>query len=276
VIVAVAQKWVDHRPEVDPLTGAVRTDPRTSGASAADQAALEWALRAAEAWDGEVLVVSAGPADADAMLREALAAGAARAVRVDLPAGARSDDVAAGLAPVVAAAGLVLCGDWSLDRGSGSVPAFLAARLGAAQALGCTALDIDPNRPGEVRAVRRLDGGRRERLVVRLPGVVSVEGGTIRLRRASLDMVLRARRAAVEDAAPARLAHEPPPAPVRRRPYRPRARALPPPPGLDARERILALTGALTERNPPQLLVLDPAAAADRILEQLRTWGYLG
>ena len=276
MIVAVAQKWVDHRPEVDPLTGAVRTDPRTSGASAADQSALEWALRAAEAWGRQLLVASAGPPDADAMLREALAAGADRAVRVDLPAGASSEDVAAGLASVVAGAALVLCGDWSLDRGSGSVPAFLAGRLGAAQALGCTALDLDRSRPGQVRAVRRLDGGRRECLVVPPPGVVSVEGGTARLRRAPLDGVLRARRAVVEVVAPARLGHEPPAEPVRRRPYRPRARALPPPPSeLDARQRILTLTGALAERHPPQLLVLDPAAAADRIVEQLRTWGYL-
>jgi hypothetical protein len=51
---------------------------------------------------------------------------------------------------------------------------------------------------------------------------------------------------------------------------------LPPPPAdLSARERILALTGALTEREPPQLLVLEPDAAADRILDQLRAWGYV-
>ena len=43
-------KWVDRRPEVDPLTGAVHTDARTSGPSDADEAALEWALRIGEAW----------------------------------------------------------------------------------------------------------------------------------------------------------------------------------------------------------------------------------
>ena len=39
-------------------------------------------------------------------------------------------------------AGLVLCGDLSADRGSGSVPAFLAAHLGAAQALGLVAVEL--------------------------------------------------------------------------------------------------------------------------------------
>jgi electron transfer flavoprotein beta subunit len=50
---------------------------------------------------------------------------------------------------------------------------------------------------------------------------------------------------------------------------------LPPPAGASPRERILDLTGALVDRTPPEQVVLDPASAADRILSQLRTWGYL-
>lgn len=273
LLVAVAQKWVDHRPEVDPLTGAVATDPRTSGPSPADQAALEWALRAADAWGAEVLAVTAAPAVADIMLRQALAAGATRAVRVELDACAPSDVVAAALAPVMAGAALVTCGDWSLDRGSGAVPAFLAAHLGAAQALGCVDLTLTRT-PGQLRAERRLDGGRRERLVVRWPAVVSVEGHSARLRRAPLDGLLRARQASIEVVLPpagGRRSVSPP----TRRPYRPRARCLPAPKDPDARRRIVALTGALSDRTRPQLLHLGPADAADRILDQLRTWGYV-
>lgn len=272
-LVAVAQKWVDRRPEVDPLTGAVATDPRTSGPSPADQAALEWALRAAEAWSAEVVVVTAGPPEAETMLREGLAAGASRAVRVELDQGAPSEEVAAALAPVLAGAGLVLCGDWSIDRGSGAVPAFLAGHLGAAQALGCVDLVLAET-PGDLRGERRLDGGRRERLVVRRPAVVSVEGRSARLRRAPLGGLLRARQAAVEVVAAPAVSSRPPP-PTCRGPFRPRARCLPAPADPDARRRILALTGALSARTPPQLVHLDPAAAADRILDQLRSWGYL-
>jgi electron transfer flavoprotein beta subunit len=272
--VAVAQKWVDHRPEVDPLTGAVTTDPRTSGPSPADQAALEWALRAAEAWGGDVTVITAGPPAAEAMLRDGLAAGAAGAVRVDLDQSASSGAVAAALSPALAGVDLVLCGDWSLDRGSGAVPAFLAAHLGAAQALGCVDLTLTST-SGQLRVERRLDGGRRERLVVGAPAVVSVEGRTARLRRAPLDGVLGARTAPIQVlAAPAaaRCTGAPPAC----APYRPRARTLPPPADPDARRRILALTGALSDRTPPQLLHLDPEEAADRILDQLRAWGYIG
>jgi putative heme iron utilization protein len=37
----------------------------------------------------------------------------------------------------------------------------------------------------------------------------------------------------------------------------------------------VALTGALVDRNPPRTVVLDPSEAADAIVEQLRSWGYL-
>lgn len=273
LLVAVAPKWVDLRPEIDPLTGAVTTDVRTSGPSPADQAALEWALRAADEWGSEVVVATAGPAAAEVMLREALAAGATRAVRVALDPQAPSDQVAAALAPVMSGADLVLCGDWSLDRGSGAVPAFLAARLGAAQALGCAGVSLDGS-IGRLRVERRLDGGRRERLVVGAPAVASVEGRSARLRRAPLDGLLRARQAAIE-VVPSGSAPSRPAAPSSRGPYRPRARHLPAPADPDARRRILALTGALTDRMPPQLLHLEPEEAADRILDQLRAWGYL-
>jgi len=279
LLLGVAMKWVPLRVEVDPLTGVVTADPRSSGASGADLAALEWGLRLAEAWGGEVLVASAGPGEADGLLREALAAGAARAARCELPAGAPSELAAAALAAAFADAAVVVCGDWSLDRGSGSVPAFLAARLGAAQALGLAALE--PEAPGVVRVERRLDLGRREVLRVRAPAVLSVEAATARLRRAPLPALLRARDAAVDhlpapSTDPAAAGVPEPAGPARRGPYRPRPRVLPgPDPGASARERILALTGAGIERTPPQTVRLDPEAAADRVLAQLRTWGYL-
>ena len=68
----------------------------------------------------------------------------------------------------------------------------------------------------------------------------------------------------------------PAPPPARTAPFRPRARVLPSPsPQLSARERILALSGALVDREPARVVRLDPAAAADELLSQLRAWGYL-
>ena len=50
---------------------------------------------------------------------------------------------------------------------------------------------------------------------------------------------------------------------------------LPAPAGDHALQRIVALTGALVDRDPPRTVVLEPGAAADEILAQLRSWGYL-
>ena len=60
--VGVALKLAPGRPEVDALTGAVATDDRLAGPSDADLAALEWALRLADAWaPAEVVAVTAVP-----------------------------------------------------------------------------------------------------------------------------------------------------------------------------------------------------------------------
>jgi electron transfer flavoprotein beta subunit len=269
-VIAACLKWVDRRPEVDALTGAVHADSRSAGASDADEAALEWALRAADAWNDDVLAVTAGPPAADTVLRDAVAAGARRAVRIDMNPEALSETVAAVLAGHLVGCDLVWCGAASLDRGSGSVPAYLAAHLGAAQALGLVSVELGGS--GEVTVLRRLDGGRRERLRVTAPGVCSVEGSAARLRRASLAASLAARRAAVEVRAgpptPART-------PIQSRPFRPRARALAPPGGATALDRIAALTASATTTAHGQPVVLEPPEAADRLLEALRTWGYI-
>jgi hypothetical protein len=107
------------------------------------------------------------------------------------------------------------------------------------------------------------------------PAVLSVEGGA-HLRRAALTSVLRARSAWLEVHSPVGPLSVAGTGTVRRWPFRPRPRVLLSPAiGMSTRERVLVLTSALVERTPPQLLVLDPDSAADRIVEQLRAWGYL-
>ncbi len=270
--VAACMRWVDHRPDVDPLTGDIATDPRRSGPSDADLAALETALRLADSWNTEVVVVTAGPPEAEAMLRDALAAGAARAVRVDVTTSAPSEVLAEEIDRALdASVDTIVCGAWSLDRGSGAVPAFLAARRAAAQALGL--ITVSAVGAGRIEAIRRLDGGRRERLAAEVPMVLSVEAAAARPRRASMEGVLQAKTAAIEICAVrAALIHPP----AATGPYRPRARFLAAPGGeQDARSRILALSGATSNRTPPQRLELEPEEAAERILAQLREWGEL-
>ncbi|RCV50930.1 mycofactocin-associated electron transfer flavoprotein beta subunit [Marinitenerispora sediminis] len=294
--VAAALKLVDLRPDVDPLTGVVREshrrDAHTLGVSPADQAALETALRIAEARGGEVAAVSVGPPAAEAVLREALTVGAARAVRVELPTAgphgsASSATVAAALASVVgpdgpAPAELVVCGDASLDRGSGAVPAFLAEELGAAQALGLVAVSAAadgaarPGERGELHAVRRLDRGHREVLRVPLPAVMSVEAGTAELRRAPLPALLESTDGRVETA----LAPAPRTGvsgfPQRAEPFRPGPRPLPgPDPSGDALRRAIAVTTSPAGRPPRRTVAAAPEEAAAELLRYLRETGHL-
>jgi len=154
-VIVAALGWSWRETEVDPLTGALRANRRDRGPSRAELAALEHALRLAERWSARVVAASVAPAQADEMLRDALAVGAAHALRVEPPssaAGPRPAGLVGGeqvSAAALAAAlrqhhgvpDLVLCGDLAADRGTGSFPAFLAASLGAEQALGCVRLE---------------------------------------------------------------------------------------------------------------------------------------
>ncbi len=285
--IVAALGWSWRETEVDPLTGAVSADPRDRGPSQSELAALEHALRLAELWDARVVAATVGPGEADSMLRNALAAGAAEALRVepaDRAARPQAADLVGGgqdAAAALAAAlrqrygvpDLVLCGDRSADRGTGSFPAFLAAALAAAQVLGV--VRMEPEDGGVLRVHRRLDGGRREVLLVRRPAVVSIEAAGVRLRRAGLPATLASGRAAIPMArAPAATAAQR----IRvlgAHPYRPRPRELAGPSGTALR-RTLELTGALTERTPPTVLgPLSPGQAADELLGYLRRHGYL-
>lgn len=294
----------DLHPEVDPLTGAIRTEVAGLGLSTADAAALERALQAGEAWTAPVAAITVGPPAVDRVLRDVAALGVA-VLRVDAGGAADTDDgeqlagdergqarqVADAVVRTFGRPRLVVCGDRSADRGTGAFPGFLAHELGAAQALGLVTLT--PVGPG-VHAVggeagregvreglvaeRRLDGGWRERLFVPLPAVCSVEGAGVRLRRAGLDAAL----ATAELAVP--VSHAPAPRPTgaervhfgAARPFAPRPRVVPAPPAADPLLRIFDLCGALVERDPPVVLgPLDPGTAADELLGFLDRHGYL-
>ena len=269
-------------------------DERFAGVSPADRAALEVALTLGEQRGEPVVVATAGPAGAERALRTAVACGAARVVRIDLPVDADSRDVADALADLIEAldatadndtgtalVSVVVCGDYSLDRGTGSVPAYLAHRLGAAQALGLVAVQAGADQAttgtsrtatgSTLRATRRLDGGRREVLDVPLPCVLSVEGSVATLRRAGLRQLLDAQSAPVQ-VVPAGAAHHATASVVS--PYRPRARALAAPAGDQALDRLRVLTDAGGGSTRGETVELAPREAAARIVQALRDWGY--
>jgi electron transfer flavoprotein beta subunit len=300
-LIVACLRITDLRPDVDSLTGVVTRDAWGIGLSAADAAALEHALRIAEAWSGRVVAVSVGPSAIEPVLREVAALGAS-VVRIPTPepevAGAYTDELAGdeqALARTIADAlspfgppDLVLCGDRSADRGTGALPAFLAHQLGAVQALGLVTLEVEPGgdagRPARVGATtllaeRRLDAGWREQLRLVPPAVCSVEGAGVRLRRAPLSATLAAAGATIglggsgsfpDDAGDGSMQVGP------TRVFAPPPRVLPAPPQDDPRLRLLALTGALVAHEPPTLIgPIGAVEAADELLGFLVRHGYL-
>ncbi|MHB1517309.1 MAG: mycofactocin-associated electron transfer flavoprotein beta subunit [Acidimicrobiales bacterium] len=288
-LVVACLRICDLTTAVDPLSGTVTSSPFGIGLSPADSAALEHALRLAEALSGRVLAVACGPPSIDPVLRSAIALGA-EALRVPC----EEDDRVTVLAgdehalarrlhtalSEVGPVAVVVCGAHSADRGTGALPAFLAHELGASQALGLITLGAAGD--GSLDAERRLDGGWRELLRVPLPAVCSVEATAVRLRRASLPALLATEaRVIPTSAAGAGCAFGTgEPGGLRFgaiRPYTPPTRVVEAPASPDPRLRTLALTGALEARDPPALVgPVGPDEAADHLLEFLRRHGHPG
>jgi electron transfer flavoprotein beta subunit len=255
-MIAVCIKWIG--------------EAAVSGFSAADEAAVEMALRHGESTGSSVIAVTVGAPAADHCLRQALACGVKAAIRVDAFEQLDSPAVAAALSPVLAHTTAVWCGDHSTDRGTGSVPAFLASLLDRQQALGLVGVEfIDP-----LRVTRRLDGGRREVLRVTGPSVLSVEGSAARLRRASLRAALSAQTADLLRYGTSLASTATASAYVVQR-YRPRARVLTAPKGVTALDRLRVLTDASAAPQPGEIVDARPPDAARRIIEVLGDWGYL-
>lgn len=268
--IAACMKWVPGRPEVNALSGEVRSPSvRFGGVSAADQAALEMALQLASQRSMNVMAITVGNAQCEPVMQDALAAGAQRAIRINTPLQLSSAETARVLALALGDASFVFCGDCSFDRGSGSVPAYLAAELGIGQALGVVSLTPQVH---DILLTRRLDGGRREHLRVSDRAVISVEGSVAQLRRASMANTLAARDTRIQVIASSVTAQR---VVSTTKPFRPRPRTLAPPQGATALERLHSITNVASASTRGEQIELTAPKSAMYILETLARWGYI-
>lgn len=268
--IAVCMKWVPGRPEVNALSGEVRLPSvRFGGVSVADQAALEMALQLASQRSMNVTAITVGNAQCESVMQDALAAGAQRAIRIDTATLLSSAETARELALALGDATFIFCGDYSFDRGSGSVPAYLAAELGIEQALGVVSLTPQVH---DILLTRRLDGGRREHLRVSDRAVISVEGSVAQLRRASLINTLAARDTRIQVIASSVTAQR---VISTTKPFRPRPRTLAQPQGATPLERMHSVTNTASASTRGEQIELTAAKSATHILETLARWGYI-
>ena len=155
-----------------------------------DELALTRALELTEANAGSVTVITVGEADADPIIRKALAMGAGDAIRVD---GNAKDGmyVAAQIAEQAKAGeyDLVITGRESIDYNGGQVQGLVAEMLGWPVINVATSIDVADN---TVTATRDIDGGR-ETVSAPLPCVVSAQKDLCEPRIPNMRGIMQAR-----------------------------------------------------------------------------------
>lgn len=186
----------DTRVKIDSPTAGISTADVKWEINAYDEFALEEGLKLRDAGKAtEVIVFTLGGADAEQRIRDALARGADRAVRLDDPSFAGSDSlgVARALAAAAKAEGveLILAGKQAIDDDNGQVPAMVAEILDWPQALVVDKLEIDN---GRFKAWRVSGGGVRDVLEGPLPAVIAATKGLNEPRYASLKGIMAAKR----------------------------------------------------------------------------------
>jgi electron transfer flavoprotein beta subunit len=158
-----------------------------------DEIAVEEAVRLKEAGAAsEVVVVSVGPAQAQEVLRTALAMGADRAILVLAEGRVEPLAVAKILQRVAEAeeAGLVILGKQAIDDDCNQTGQMLSALLGWSQATFASKVELSG--PNAV-VTREIDGGLQQ-IEVMLPAVVSADLRLNEPRYASLPNIMKAKK----------------------------------------------------------------------------------
>ena len=160
-----------------------------------DTYALEEALRLKEKHGGEVVVCSAGPARVAQVIREALARGADRAIRVESDRLAAADGgmVAEALAAAMReeAFDLVLTGLQSDDQGFAQTGVVLAELLEIPHATIIMEVQVTD---GTLRVKRELEGGWFQWVSMPTPALLTIQSGINQLRYATLKGIMAAKK----------------------------------------------------------------------------------
>lgn len=152
--------------------------------------ALVRAIELKEQLGGSVTTITVGEANADPIIRKALAIGADDAVRVD----AKPTDAmqVARLIADHAKAGaydIVLCGKETIDHNGAIVPAMIAELLDCGFVANATQLNVE----GQVGHVKREAAGGEEVLTVAVPFVLSAAKGMAEQRIPNMRGIMSAR-----------------------------------------------------------------------------------
>ncbi len=169
-----------------------------------DEIANEEAIRLKEAGKAEeVVAVSLGEAKCQETLRTALAMGADRAIHVQTDAELQPLAVAKLLKALVEREqpGLVVMGKQAIDDDSNQTGQMLAALLGWPQGTFASKLEFEG---GELQVTREIDTGL-EKVVLKLPAIVTTDLRLNEPRYASLPNIMKAKRKPIDVLTPEEL-----------------------------------------------------------------------
>ena len=197
---------VKQVPDVDQM----RMDPETGSLIRAgvpailnpvDANALSAALKVKETYGGEITLVTMGPPNAEAVLRECLAVGADKAILVSDRAFGNADTLATSYSIASAALSqdsydMIFCGKETIDGATGQMGPQLAERFNAALISGALLLK-EVNEEAKTMIVdRELEKGV-ETLEVKLPVLFTMEKTNYPVRIPNLKGKMKAKKAEI-------------------------------------------------------------------------------
>lgn len=199
ILVCVKQVPDTTEIRIDPATNTLIRSGVPSIVNPFDAYALETAVRLKERTGGTVTVISMGPAQAAAALRECLSVGADRAVLVTDRAFGGSDTLAtsyilSGAIRYLGGFDIIFCGKQAIDGDTGQVGPEIAEHLGLAQVTYVCDVSWED---GTLVAKRENEGGH-EYIQPQLPAVLTVIKTDYEPRYPTIKSKMAANKAKIE------------------------------------------------------------------------------
>ena len=174
-LVCIKQVVDTSKMEVDPVTGRLKRNNANSIMNPVDLHALEAAFSLRDKVGGTVDVITMGPPQAEAVLRDAAAMGADRLYLVTDRAFGGADTLATSytLAAAIKKTGMpdiIFCGVESIDSNTAQIGPEIAATLGIPDVSAVSSILLED---GDKVTVTRQNGSGAEVLALKLPAVIT-------------------------------------------------------------------------------------------------------
>jgi len=198
IVVCVKQVPDTTDVRIDPETNALIREGVESILNPFDENGIETALQLREQHGGKVTVLSMGPPQASAVLRQAIAMGADEVYLISDPAVRGSDTLATSytLSRAIQHLGefdLIICGKQAIDGDTAQVGPGVAERLNIAQVTLAIGVEVE----GRKARIRRMLDNTTEIVEVRLPVLLTVVKQINEPRHPPMRGVLKAKRAEI-------------------------------------------------------------------------------